>query len=294
MRPTRSLLLLFLLAGTASGAPLPELALTPRGATLRIAVTGDTGDGADEVAAAIGHLNASEPLDAIVLVGDNFYPCGVRTEHDARWSLVRPLTRIGIPIFPVLGNHDYCGGSDPEAQVRATGVIPHWHFPARQYTVRSPVVDFVFLETNGLAQGRPNSVASAIRAAFAGSKKPWRIAIGHHPVVSSGYHGYFPRDEVRRVRTLVPALRDAHVDLYMCGHDHHLELIRGRMLLLISGAGSRPIPPVKLRVNTVFPQEIRRERIGFAVVEISAASMRFRMYDAAGKPKTDWISGRAH
>ncbi len=64
------------------------------------------------------------------------------------------------------------------------------------------------------------------------------------------------------------------------------------MLLLVSGAGSAPIPPVLLRMRTVFPERIGRETIGFAVVEISAKEIRVRFYDADGKAKSEWLSGR--
>ena len=206
---------------------------------------------------------------------------------------MRPLTRIGVPIFPVLGNHDFCGKAVPEAQTHATGVIPRWRFPAPQYVLRTPMADFAFVNTTPLAQGKENAVESMIRGTFASSRTPWRIVVGHHPVISSGWHGYFPRDEVARMRALIPALRETSVDFYICGHDHHVELIRGRMLHLISGAGSSPVPPVKLRTTTVFPEEITsRERIGFAVVEITARAIRVRMYDAKGRPRSGWISGR--
>jgi hypothetical protein len=284
-----TLRLLLLLLGTAAyGAET----LTPRGPALRFAVTGDTGEGSEAVAKGIARVHATSPLDAILLTGDNFYPCGVTSVRDPRWSINRPLTRIGVPLFPVLGNHDFCGKADPGAQIRATGTIPNWQFPARQYTVRSPFADFTFVDTDPFVKGGPNRITPAFREAFAGSKKPWRIVVGHHPVISSGYHGYFPRNEVARMRTLVPALRESRVDLFIAGHDHHVELIRGKMLHLISGAGSKPIPPIKLRTTTIFPDQIRLERIGFAVVEITAKTIRVRMYDADGKPRTEWIPAR--
>ena len=285
--------LAFLLLATLASAELPEITLTPAAGALRLAVTGDTGQGTDVLAKAISRVHAEAPFDGILLTGDNFYPCGVTSADDPRWSLVRPLTRVGVPIFPVLGNHDFCGKSVPEAQTQATGVIPHWRFPAPQYALRTPVADFAFVNTTPLAQGRVNEVEAMIRGTFASSRTPWRIVVGHHPVISSGWHGYFPRDEVGRMRALIPALRETNVDFYICGHDHHVELIRGRMLHLISGAGSAPVPPVKLRTTTVFPEEITsRERIGFAVVEITARTIRVRMYDADGRPRSGWISGR--
>jgi tartrate-resistant acid phosphatase type 5 len=282
---------LVLLAALVSAA-VPEVTLIPRTATLRLAVAGDTGKGTEVLAAAIARVHAQTPIDAILLTGDNFYPCGVAAVDDPRWSLVQPLTRIGVPLFPVLGNHDYCGKAVPETQIQATGVIPHWRFPAPQYALRTPVADFAFLNTTPYVRGFDTPVAQMIHETFARSHAPWRIAIGHHPVISSGWHGYFPRDEVGRMRALIPALRDANVDFYICGHDHHMELLRGRMLHLVSGAGSSPVPPIKLHATTVFPSEISRERIGFAIVEITANEIRVRMYDANGRPRTGWISGR--
>jgi acid phosphatase len=267
----------------------PELTLAPRTAVLRIAVAGDTGKGADAVAQGISALHARSPLDAIVLTGDNFYPCGVESEIDPRWKLVTALTRVGPPVLPVLGNHDSCGKADPDAQIRATGVVPNWKFPARQYVVRSSLADFAFLDTTPYARSKSRDAETFLREAFPVKKTRWRIVVGHHPVISSGWHGYFPRDEVSRMRELIPALRATEADLYICGHDHHLELLRGRMRHLVSGAGSAPIPPVKLRLSTVFPREIGRERIGFAVVEISRNAIRVRFYDGKGKAKSEWL-----
>lgn len=283
---------LLILLATLSTTHLPEIQLAPQNDVLRIAVTGDTGEGAAQVASAIARVHAATPLAAIVLTGDNFYPCGVKSEKDPRWKLAAPLTRIGVPVFPVLGNHDFCGKADPDAQIRASSVLANWRFPARQYVVRARVADLLFIDTNPFVRRHSDRITPAIASAFATSAAPWRIVIGHHPVISSGYHGYFPRAEVARMRTLIPRLREAKIDAFFAGHDHHVEFIRGRMLHLISGAGSSPVPPIKLRTTTVFPEEIRLERIGFAVVEITKRELRVRIYDKDGKPRTGWISGR--
>lgn len=277
------------IALSTQATPVPEVSLPAPNGVLRIAITGDTGEGSERVAKGIAAVHATQPLDAIVLAGDNFYPCGVVSASDKRWSLVAPLATIGVPVFPVLGNHDYCGGADPDAQVRATGTVTNWQFPARQYAVRSLVADFAFIETTPYARGRGRDPERAIRAVLAGSTKRWRIVVGHHPILSSGYHGYRPKDEVRRMRALVPVMKSVGAQLYICGHEHHLELARGKVIYLVSGAGSDPIPPIKLRLATLYPPEIRRERIGFAVVELSQTTMRIRFYDGEGRPKSAWF-----
>ena len=258
------------------------LVLQMRGAMLRVAVVGDIGAGTAEVARGIARVNNESPIDAIITTGDNVYPCGVKSLNDPKWSVLRPLSTLGIPIFPVLGNHDYCG--KPDLEIAAP--LPNWRFPARTYVIHSPVADFVMLDTTPYAAGR--APPPDIKDLFSGSSAPWRIAVGHHPLLSSGYHGHLPGAEHRRMVALIPAMRQAHVDLYMCGHDHHLELIDGNPRMLISGAGSQPVPPLLRHARTVWANEGRSCR-GFAIVEISANSIAIRFYDAGGKARSPWF-----
>ncbi len=271
---------LFLLLALALGAPIPHVALQPRGAVLRIAVVGDTGEGSDRVARGIAALHKKNPLDAVIITGDAFYPCGPASKKDSQWSRVRALSQIGIPLFPVLGNHDFCGKSVPDAQI-GTAPVAHWQFPAKQYVVDARIAELLMLDTTPFAVGRSDAAADAVRQAFAGKKVSWRIAVGHHPIVSSGYHGHFPRAQHLRMVTLEPVMRRAGVDLYICGHDHHLELIDGQPRLLISGAGSDPVPPLVPHAKTLFPSEATAQ-LGFAVIEVDDHTMTIRFFDGEG------------
>jgi acid phosphatase len=270
----------FLLLALALGAPLPHVALQPQGAVLRIAVVGDTGEGSDRVARGIAALHAKNPLDAVIITGDAFYPCGPAGKTDPQWGRVRALSQIGIPIFPVLGNHDFCGKSVPDVQI-GTAPVAHWQFPARQYVVDARLAELLMLDTTPYAVGRSDAAADAVRQTFASKKTSWRIAVGHHPIVSSGYHGHFPRAQHLRMVTLEPLMKRAHVDLYICGHDHHLELIDGQPRLLISGAGSDPVPPLVPHAKTLFPSEATAQ-LGFAVVELDDHTMTIRFFDGEG------------
>jgi len=266
----RGIVIALLLAATA--AAQPQLSLASRNGTLRVVVVGDIGDGAGRVTAGIAKIG---PIDAVIIPGDNVYPCGVQSKNDPRWSRVAPLTTLGVPLFPVLGNHDYCG--NPTAQINAP--LPNWDFPAKQYTIRSDVAEFAMLDTNPYLQGADEPLKSFLHDAFSGDSK-WRIAVGHHTVVSSGYHGYFPRHDARRMQKLIPLLRASGVDLYVCGHDHHQELVDGQPRYLISGAGSQPVPPIILRSSTLFPTNAPfREPIGFTLLEITKDQLAITFYD---------------
>lgn len=247
---------------------------------LRIAVVGDTGEGSDRVARGISRLNAKMPLDAVLITGDAFYPCGPASKTDAQWSRVRALSQVGVPLFPVLGNHDFCGKSVPDAQI-GVPAVPHWQFPARQYVVDAGVAEVLMLDTTPFASGRNDAAADAVRQAFAAKKTVWRIAAGHHPIVSSGYHGHFPRAQHARMITIEPVMKQAGVDLYICGHDHHQELIDGQPRFLISGAGSDPVPPIVPHARTLFPSDATTQ-LGFAVVELDARFMTIRFFSGDG------------
>jgi acid phosphatase len=276
-----------LLLAIPARAALPVVNFGSTGPTLRMVVAGDVGKGTARLAAGIARVHSKTPVDAIILTGDSFYPCGVVSVTDPRWAIVRPLIALGLPIFPILGNHDFCGRSDPDAQIRASAFISEWRFPARQYALHTGVADFAMLETTSYADGTNREAESAVREAFGSSQARWQIAVGHHSIVSSGWHGYFPRDEHARMRKLLPVLKDTGTDLYICGHDHHLELLRGQPLFLVSGAGSDPIPPIALHFTSLYPAEIRRQG-GFAVLELTADAMAIRFHTLDGRSISEW------
>src|SRR5438270_6220847 len=153
------------LAALTLGAPLPHVPLAPLATTLRIAVVGDTGEGSDRVANGIAKLNARTPLDAVIITGDAFYPCGPSSSADPQWDRVRALSRVGAPLFPVLGNHDFCGKSQPAVQIGAA-VVPHWQFPARQYVIDATLAELLMLDTTPYATAHNNDAADALRQQF--------------------------------------------------------------------------------------------------------------------------------
>jgi tartrate-resistant acid phosphatase type 5 len=316
LRPLGALAVLFFAACAAARLPPPATGVEPPplveaggGALLRLIVVGDFGDGADTVFPGIARVHREHPADAVLILGDNFYPCGVASETDARWDSIRAtFSTLGIPLYPVLGNHDYgepqfrdgswrpCQSADPAAQLRAAALVPHWIFPARSYLLRSAVADVAMVDTSPIAYGFDaptlggdswaegvKRLELAIGTMQQSGDNRWRIVAGHHTIVSSGFHGRVPSSEKSRMRGLMSILRAGDVDLYLCGHDHDLELVSGKPLFLVSGSGSAPRPMVALMLRTLFPADTRK-RFGFAVIELTARALAVTFYDAAGEP----------
>jgi tartrate-resistant acid phosphatase type 5 len=305
----------FLLLAALFSIPTVRL---PHHQTLRFIVTGDAGSTHSQLRDGMLAVTKQMPIDGIILVGDNFYPCGVTSVDDPQWTkITQHFGPTHLPIYAVLGNHDYgdqqqrggadywtCGHPDPSAEVKATGEIAKWEMPARNYMLQSPLADFVMIDTQPLALDFPTGYAGSLGAteekawiggALTGMHAHWRIVIGHHTIFSSGMHGRTNNATQTRVRELLPLFRQTHVDLYICGHDHDMELLgelqrgpKSDPLFLVSGAGSgtdemRPRRGTAKEPPTIYPQFPAKVVMGFAVLAIDATHLTVTFFDHTGK-----------
>jgi tartrate-resistant acid phosphatase type 5 len=305
----------FLLLAALFSTPTLQL---PHHQTLRFIVTGDAGSTHSQLRAGMLAVMKQTRIDGILLVGDNFYPCGVTSVDDSQWTkITQHFGPTRLPIYAVLGNHDYgdqqqrggpdywtCGHPDASAEVKATGKIDAWEMPGRNYMLHSRLADFTMIDTQPLALDFPKGYGGSLgddgeKAWIAGAlprmHAHWHIVVGHHTIFSSGVHGRTNNATQTRVRALLPLLRENHVDLYICGHDHDMELLgelqrgpKSDPLFLISGAGSgtdemRPRRSTANEPPTIYPTFPASVVMGFAVLEIDATHLTVTFFDHSGK-----------
>jgi tartrate-resistant acid phosphatase type 5 len=289
--------------------PSTRLALpTTTSNSLRLIIVGDLHThGPEKVARGIARVNAETPANAILLVGDNFDPCGITSVDDPQWqNVVRHLSPIGLPMFPILGNHDYgnpkarmamtvlCGKPDVDAQIAASARVSNWRFPARNYVLTSAVADIVMVDTTPLAMNRERPLLGSATAgeirdfaarelAAAGGR--WRIVAGHHNMRYSGKQRWKSAATRRHMAAFEDLLVANGTDIYLCGHQHQLELIVPRErapAMLISGAAWRPKKDDALTAEIDDDSHFLSNRVGFATLDLDATSFRVTFYDAAG------------
>ncbi len=223
------------------------------GRPIHVVAFGDYGSGSPQqaaVASAIAQRNASLPFDLGITLGDNFYFCGVRSVNDPKWQTrwEDMYTPLGFPFYAALGNHDYghppiicpMQKSSPEAEVAYTAHSQSWRMPARYYTFKSGPVLFIAIDTEGWSAEQLEWIKATLAASANDRDIKWRIVYGHHPIYTSGVHLNERRISVLRVQ-LLPILKAAHVDAYICGHDHDLEHLRsdGMEFLICGGGGAK-------------------------------------------------------
>ncbi len=238
---------------TTEDAPPLRASLCPTFGTdsdvVRLFVLGDWGSGTPiqhAVARAMAQHARIEHPHAVITTGDNFYPAGVESPDDPlffqRWESVYADSSLLVPWIIALGNHDHRGTI--AAQIAYSAMNARWYLPAPYYTTvvkagRTTVALFV-LDTDSLLSDRANRQRQLrwLDSALSATDATVKIVVGHHPLRSYGLYG----DTHTLVEQLKPILDRCGVRLYLCGHDHDLQLIAkpdDRFACVVSGAGGK-------------------------------------------------------
>jgi 3',5'-cyclic AMP phosphodiesterase CpdA len=283
--------------GSIPGLKKPEKAL-------HFIVMGDWGRNGDnyqkEVAAGMG--KAAHDLDAsfVVATGDNFYPYGVASAQDYQWissfESIYTAQSLHVKWYPVLGNHDYL--TNPDAQVTYTGISSRWNMPSRYYSKvftlngdTAQKVLMVFMDTDPIEKQLRGNPHDSIKYPAGGvekqmqwleqqlsdSKATWKIVVGHHPLYSGGWRADI--QDTKNMRAfLEPVFRRHKVEVYISGHEHHLEYTKpagSNTHYVISGSASESRPA---QLNTNGGQFIAA-RQGFATFSVTAKEILVQFID---------------
>ncbi len=251
----------------------PVFSVKPSHRPIRVLAFGDFGQGTVQqqaVAAAMLRYHRKNPFDFAITLGDNFYPKGMESPSDPRWKtwwdeLYDPL---GIQFYAALGNHDWGFPDSPAAEVVYTHKSPSWRMPATRYTFTAGPVQFFALDTQGMSAAQLLWLDEELNQ----SKARWKVAYGHHPIYSHGWHG----DTRRLIRDLLPVLSH-RADAFFSGHDHDLQHLKPEngVHFFVAGGGGAGIRAVQPGPRSLFA----KSSYGFAVVEADAGEFKVRFVD---------------
>lgn len=251
---------------------------------LELLVVGDFGIGNQrqlEVAAAMEDWCRRSDPDGIVLLGDNVYMHGVSSVDDPMWDKIieTPLSSPclkSLPIYPVLGNHDYKG--NPDAQIAYSHKSTRWHMPSRFYAVKfNDLLELVTIDTNVFDFCFDHNTCSLDFLRYKANHKTtkFQLIMGHHPAISSSIK-YPSTFQGRVLQELV-----CESDAYMAGHAHHFEhrqLEGCRAQILVVGTGGADLSPTKNHSESKF----KISKHGFMSLAASKDGLRYRFIDSKG------------
>ena len=247
-------------------------------------VMGDGGRGnkkQKKIAKAMLQVCHAQGCDFVLGLGDNIYPNGVSSVHDAQFKtkfdkIYKKFGRFDFWMLP--GNHDWRGSI--QAQIDYSKISPRWRMPAAHYTI--PLLpDWLHLyalDTEKLSTSQLEAVGNSLRA-----KWGWKILAGHHPIVSRGLHG----SHIDIALTLLPEITRYQVPLYLAGHDHHQEHIETPQFHQVvqggAGANMRYVRNGKSKWKHMgIIQRFRRSAHGFSTVEMTREFLKLNFYDHKG------------
>jgi len=206
------------------------------------------------------------PADALVLLGDNFYPDGL-LERELEWrvreNVVRPYCaflaldgpespRVAgaceperraarpTPLYAALGNHDTELPESPRLQREMVPrFVPSWRMPAGPVEVIE-LIDGDLVPSASLVVYDPAALADAgdvtsLRRALQEARGPWLILAGHYPI-----NDRHPGSWIRKALDEI----DVPVHLHLAGHEHNLQIgtPSDPYLQVVAGSGSEERP----------------------------------------------------
>lgn len=283
--------------GPPAPTPLPQARAF---SLLALGDTGETlpwrpfGEGQRSVARGLALEDRRAPVQALVLLGDNFYPDGLESRdlvERLRDNLVRPYCRFlapgprwsevadacsvpqderhPVPVLAVLGNHDYNSEESPALERETVPrFVASWSVNAGAADVveLSPELSVIRIDSERVkAEGRSEPVAAAIARA----RGAWRILVTHEPIALRDGRKASPGSFSALVRDAI-ARAGRPVQLVLTGHRHNLQVIRldlgGRPALhVIAGGGSNRKP---LREPPFRGRAFASAATGFARVDL--------------------------
>jgi tartrate-resistant acid phosphatase type 5 len=251
-------------------------------------IVGDWGTGgALQKRVAKGMMSVSKASGArfVLSTGDNIYPSGVSSASDPQWKTKYESIYQGLnlPWWSVLGNHDHRGNVD--AQIAYAGTNKLWNMPGQTWSKQFDVsavtkLTLVALDTTPIMQqadGWKDQLVWLDRTLSV--TQGLRIVVGHHPIRSYGHY----KDQAHLLKHVKPILDRHNVNLYCCGHDHDLQVIRNpedRFTCLVSGGGGGSRETSK-GAHSV----LAHAGGGFALATVSKNGLAVTVYDADGSEK---------
>lgn len=111
------------------------------------------------------------------------------------------------------------------------------------------------------------------------SSARWKLVVGHHPLYTGGWRK--DSEDTRRMKEyLEPVFNKYKVDVYIAGHEHHLEYIKpaGPTHYIISGAASEARPVSLFPVFGQFAAGVQ----GFATFSLNKDQLVVQFIDYKG------------
>jgi tartrate-resistant acid phosphatase type 5 len=218
---------------------------------LRFVTFGDSGavgDAQSMTGSILSSIVSTRSTAFVAMVGDNFYPCGIRSVIDpiVQSAFSDVFAGIAIPFHPVLGDNDYGDAGivgNISAQVDLSRSISNWMMPSfffskiestplvrictiyldTQSLISIPDVDARTPEELGVLETQMDWLETTLASPDCQSSN-FIVVFGHHTIKSTGKK-HMKGKSAPLIEKLTPLFDKYKIDAYFSGHDHDLQAI---------------------------------------------------------------------
>ena len=168
----------------------------------------------------VGAAMAAYRPEFALHLGDVIYPKGLHGHYSS--GFFRPFEALlrDAPLYPVLGNHDVMNAGG--VQILENFALPTNDVTGdeRSYSFAWGPVRVIALDCNTFFTGdhyQPgHPTHTFLLRELERASEPWIVVASHFPMRSASRQG----DNPELLRSLLPALEEWQVSLYLSGHDH--------------------------------------------------------------------------
>ncbi len=187
---------------------------------------------------------SKEDINSVILLGDLIFEGSNENEWSRFDHLISPISGKGIPLFSIMGNHEYWG-RNRSALVYVASRFPQITGRQSWYCIESDSICLVFLDSNygSLGDKKWNKELKWLKNKLSESDKnnsvKGVIVFLHHPPYSNGL---IIGDDEKLKEDLVPIFYSSRKTVAMIsGHAHTYErFINNGKTFIISGGGGGP------------------------------------------------------
>lgn len=180
--------------------------------------------------------------DALLLLGDHVFWSSSKGDWEFFDEIMQPVHALGIPVFPLFGNHEYLGDAEvgmQNVQSRFAAARSTW------YRWDADSVAYIMLNSNWSDMGEDS--AAMQRTWFEQQLTACEKDVTIRAIVVSSHHPPFTNssvvsDDVRTRDEFVPLfMKSVKGRLWLSGHCHALEMFeRDGKTFVVSGGGGGP------------------------------------------------------
>ncbi|MGC6489387.1 MAG: metallophosphoesterase family protein [Planctomycetota bacterium] len=234
----------------------------------------------------VGAAMAAYGPDFALHLGDVIYPKGLHGHYSS--GFFRPFAALlrTAPLYPVLGNHDVMNAAGVQ-------ILENFELPTNEVTgdersysfawggVRVVVLDCnTFFTGDHYREGHPTH--TFLLEELARVSEPWIVVASHFPMRSASRQG----DNPELLRSLLPALEESQVSLYLSGHDHCYQRFgpseRLPVPLVVSGGGGKRLYDISENPRARREAQALEKAHHWCGAEVDGAVMRVTATSIAG------------